>query len=202
MFDQDEGAASLTLRERNKARLRQAMLLAALEVFAQSGYGSATVEAIATRAGVAKVTLYTYFPRGREELFRELYENINGELIENASQIYASEGRFADRVIALTQVLVKVAQRPLIGRFYSIDDPALDVALDDVRGRASRVWADLIAEDLAAEQQTGTVKTQVSPQAFAELLLGAMRSALSKAAREQEAAGDIVQAMTALLSGL
>lgn len=178
------------------------MLLAALEVFAESGYGSATVESIAARAGVAKVTLYTYFPQGRDELFRELYENINDELIEKARQIQASDGQFADRALALTEALMGVARRPLIGRFYSIDDPALDVALDGVRGRASRAWADLIAADLADAQQRGAVTTQVPPRAFAELLVGAMRSALSKVAREEGASGDIVQAMRALLSGL
>ena len=55
-------------------RTRQELLDAALEVFAESGYGSASVERIAARAGVSKATLYTYFPHGRDELYRELYE--------------------------------------------------------------------------------------------------------------------------------
>src|SRR5262249_27065160 len=150
-------AAPLSLRERNKLRARQEMLQAALEVFAESGFGSATVENIASRAGASKVTLYTYFPQGREELFRELYEEINNELLERASVIYAAEGDFAERVLALTEALLDVARRPLIGRFYSIDDPALDAALNPVRGHASRVWADLISKDVAAAQAQGAV---------------------------------------------
>jgi len=197
-----ERVAPLPLRERNRLRTRRELLDAALEVFAESGYGSATVENIAARAGASKVTLYTYFPQGREELFRELYEEINGELIEKASAIYAGDGDFATRVLALTGALVEIGRRPLIGRFYSIDDPALDVALNPVRGHASRVCAELIAGDLAAARESGAVRTKASPAAIAELLVGAMRSALSEVARETVKSTDILAAMETLTTGL
>jgi AcrR family transcriptional regulator len=197
-----ERPAPLPLRERNRLRTRRELLDAALEVFAESGYGSATVENIAARAGASKVTLYTYFPQGREELFRELYEEVNTELIEQATAIYAGGGDFSTRVLALTEALVEIGRRPLIGRFYSIDDPALDVALNPVRGHASRVCAELIAGDLAAARETGTVQTRASPEAIAELLVGAMRSALSEVARETVKSTDILAAMEALATGL
>jgi AcrR family transcriptional regulator len=197
-----ERPAPLPLRERNRLRTRRELLDAALEVFAESGYGSATVENIAARAGTSKVTLYTYFPQGREELFRELYEDVNTELIERASAIYAGGGDFATRVLALTGALVEIAGRPLLGRFYSIDDPALDEALNPVRGHASRVCAELIAADLAAARKAGAARTQASPEALAELLVGAMRSALSEVARETVKATDILAAMEALTAGL
>lgn len=197
-----ERAAPLPLRERNRLRTRRELLDAALEVFAESGYGSATVENIAARAGTSKVTLYTYFPQGREELFRELYEDVNTELIERASAIYAGGGDFSTRVLALTEALVEIAGRPLLGRFYSIDDPALDEALNPVRGHASRVCAQLIAADLAAARKAGAARTKASPEAIAELLVGAMRSALSEVARETVKATDILAAMEALAAGL
>jgi AcrR family transcriptional regulator len=197
-----ERPAPLPLRERNRLRTRRELLDAALEVFAESGYGSATVENIAARAGTSKVTLYTYFPQGREELFRELYEEVNTELIEKATAIYAGAGDFATRVLALTEALVEIAQRPMIGRFYSIDDPALDEALNPVRGHASRVCADYIATDLSGAQRENTLATEASPTAIAELLVGAMRSALSDVAREAVKPVDILAAMDALASGL
>ena len=36
-----------------------------------AGYGSATLESIAARAGAAQATVYAYFPQGREQLFRD-----------------------------------------------------------------------------------------------------------------------------------
>lgn len=196
-------AAPLSLRERNKIRTRQELLDAALEVFAETGFGSATVEAIAARAGASKATLYTYFPQGREELFREIYESINSELLEQANQAYGDQGgTHVDRIMALTRALVDVARRPGIGGFYSIEDPALDLALDPVRGHASRVWTELIAEDLAAAHKAGTVKARADSHALAVLLVGAMRSALSDVSLERAPSENILEAFEALLRAL
>lgn len=197
-----ERPAPLSLRERNRLRTRRELLDSALEVFAESGYGSASVEAIAVRAGVSKVTLYTYFPQGREELFRELYGEVNQEVVERASAIYAEDGDHRGRILAMAEALMDIGQRPLIGRLYSIDDPALDEALDPVRGHASRMCAELIAADLAAAQQAGVVKAQSSPAAMAELLVGAMRTALSDVVRDQVEPADLLAAMAALVRSL
>lgn len=198
----DGAPARPSLRERNRLRTRRELLDAALEVFAESGYGSATVENIAARAGASKVTLYSYFPQGREELFRELYEETNDEVIEKVVAVYTRDGEFTSRVVAVTEAVLEIAQRPLIGRFYSIDDPALDEALAPVRGHASHVCADFIAKDLTEAQKAGKVKTTADPEAIGELLVGAIRSALSQVARERAKPADILNAMHALVAGL
>lgn len=160
------------------------------------------MENIAARAGASKVTLYSYFPQGREELFQELYEEINNELVDVVKAVYAAKDDFGAHVVAVTAALMEVAQRPLIGRFYSIDDPALDEALTPVRGHASQVAAKLIAKDLAAAKRAGLVKTKASPKAVAELLVGAMRAALSEVARGNTTAVEIRDAMKALVASL
>jgi AcrR family transcriptional regulator len=198
----DERPARPSLRERNRLRTRRELLDAALEVFAESGYGSATVENIAARAGASKVTLYSYFPQGREQLFRELYEEINNELIEKVGTIFAGEGDLTERVVATAEAIFEIGQRPLTGRLYSIDDPALDLALTPVRGHGSRVCADLIATDFAAARKAGSVTAKAKPEAISELLVGAMRSGLSKVARQRAEPADIIEAMRALVSGL
>ena len=197
-----DGQVRPTLRERNRLRTRRELLDAALEVFAEAGYGSASVENIAARAGASKVTLYSYFPQGREELFQELYEEINNELLDMVKAVYATKDDFGAHVVAVTTALMDVAQRPLVGRFYSIDDPALDEALTPVRGHASQVAAKLIAKDLAAAKRAGLVKTKASPKAVAELLVGAMRAALSEVARGNTTAVEIREAMKALVASL
>lgn len=203
MVDKTEGCvATLTLRERNRLRTRREFLDAALVVFAEVGYGSASVENIAARAGASKVTLYSYFPHGREELFRELYEEINAELIDRVTAIYNGEGDFATHVLGATTALMDVAQRPMVGRFYSIDDPALDEALAPVRGHASHVMAKLIAEDLSTAADAGLLASTASPRALAELIVGAMRAALNEVARKNAAGADVLEAMNALIADL
>ncbi len=61
------------------ATKRQAILDAAAELFADEGYERASIDAIATRAGVSKPTVYSHFGN-KEQLFRE-------SLAESARQI-------------------------------------------------------------------------------------------------------------------
>ncbi len=58
---------------------RERLLQAACEVFAAEGY-AASVERIASRAGVARQTLYNHFP-GKAELFAEVIKTATSEFL-------------------------------------------------------------------------------------------------------------------------
>ena len=60
---------------------RQAILDAALAVFAERGFEAARLDDVAARAGVAKGTLYLYF-RDKEALFEELVRGAVSPIIE------------------------------------------------------------------------------------------------------------------------
>lgn len=62
----------LSRRQRERQSRRQAMLDAALAVFAEKGYEGATIDEIAERAEFGKGTIYNYFPEGKEALFLTL----------------------------------------------------------------------------------------------------------------------------------
>jgi AcrR family transcriptional regulator len=60
---------------RGRLDKRQAIIDAALRVFAREGYGQASVDAIAAEAGVAKPTIYNHLG-GKENLFRHVLAEI------------------------------------------------------------------------------------------------------------------------------
>ncbi|PRY49588.1 TetR family transcriptional regulator [Geodermatophilus tzadiensis] len=194
--------APLSLRERNRLRTRRELLDAALKVFAEKGFAGAAVEAIAGAAGASKVTLYAYFPAGRDDLFRELYEEISQELIELARAGHTAASGLVDRVVALTRPLLDIGARPLIGQFYANSDPTAEAALVPVRGHASRVYVELLAADIAEARAAGVVDTAVQPETMAVLLVGAMRAGLAAVATDPTAAERLLTGIAALAAGL
>ena len=73
-------------RKVGPAARRQAILDAALSVFAERGFEAARLDDVAARAGVAKGTLYLYF-RDKEALFEELVRGAVTPIIEAVSQV-------------------------------------------------------------------------------------------------------------------
>src|SRR5207247_2620792 len=68
------GVAAGGKRERTKANNRGAILDAAREVFAELGYGAATVRDIVRRTELASGTFYNYYP-DKEAVLRALVED-------------------------------------------------------------------------------------------------------------------------------
>ena len=67
--------AALPRRDRERLARREAMVDAALVVFADKGFAGATLDEIAERAEFGKGTLYNYFPGGKEELFLAIFRD-------------------------------------------------------------------------------------------------------------------------------
>ncbi|MCJ8142993.1 TetR/AcrR family transcriptional regulator [Ancylobacter sp. A5.8] len=78
------------------AQRRRAILDAALEVFAESGFAAARMQDVATRAGVAKGTLYLYF-EDKAALFEGLvHEALDPVLGTMEGRLAAFEGSTRD----------------------------------------------------------------------------------------------------------
>jgi AcrR family transcriptional regulator len=61
-----------SLRDRKRARTRQAIVEAAIELFERDGYDATTVADIAAAADIGTRTFFSYFPSKEEVLFPEM----------------------------------------------------------------------------------------------------------------------------------
>src|SRR5271165_6484450 len=68
-------------RVKNKENTRQAILRAALELFAENGFYRATTKAISRKAGIAEGTLFNYF-QTKEDLALYFFEQELDEVIK------------------------------------------------------------------------------------------------------------------------
>src|SRR5499433_1938083 len=67
-------------REQNKAENRTALLKAARAVFAEMGYGAASVRDIVRRTDLASGTFYNYF-KDKDEIFEAVVREMSVELM-------------------------------------------------------------------------------------------------------------------------
>ncbi len=91
---------NLSRREREKAAHRQEILDAAVKVFAEKGFHSATLEEIAQKAEFSKAALYLYFTNKEDLLYNVLYEAFE-RLLGYRRDIFSEKVHFKDELNAL-----------------------------------------------------------------------------------------------------
>lgn len=105
---------------------RQAILDAALSVFAEHGFEAAKLDDVARRAGVAKGTLYLHFAH-KEALFEELVRSAVTPLIEQVSAVAADPSvpplAVLDAFFAAFQAHVLGTRRKLLVRLIMAEGP-------------------------------------------------------------------------------
>lgn len=94
---------------------REAILAAATAEFLERGYGSARIEAIATKAGVSKVTVYGHF-QTKTGLFTAAVEQ-ECEKIRSALLFDDGQAPLRDRLAAFGHTMIAFLSRPEMIRF-------------------------------------------------------------------------------------
>ena len=98
-------------RKIQPAARRQAILDAALAVFAERGYEAARLDDVAARAGVAKGTLYLYF-KDKEALFEALIRSAIDPIVERLQTVAAVPDLPLSQIL---EVLFSVFQTEVLG---------------------------------------------------------------------------------------
>ena len=97
---------------RKSVETRDRIVKAAISVFGQVGYDAAAMSEVATQAGVAKGTLYLYFP-SKEKLFEEIYLQCLAERLQACG--VDTEARVC--------VMVKLCRRLRNGTRWELAEP-------------------------------------------------------------------------------
>jgi len=90
-------------REARSAARREAILMAALSEFSESGFAATRLDDVARRAGIAKGTIYLYF-RDKETLFQELVRATLTPVVGNIEMMGKLDiptAMLAERIVAL-----------------------------------------------------------------------------------------------------
>jgi AcrR family transcriptional regulator len=138
---------------------RERLLAAARELIEEGGYASASVAAIAERAGVASGTVYRHFA-SKAELFLEVFRAVcTGE--ERAMRAAADEAG-PGAVDRLEAVLATFARRALQNRrlAWALLAEPVDPVVDAERLAYRERYASLVAAELRAAVAVGEIPAQ------------------------------------------
>ena len=163
--------SSVGVTAASPAPKREAILRAALQVFAEAGVNGVAVPQIAARAGVGTGTIYRYFDSKEalvNQLFREQKQALAQRLSAALEHRAGSRAAFAE----LWKRLVAFAREaPEAYRFLELQDhrPYLDADSREIE----RALLAPIAARLGALQQQGLFRADLRPEVLMTLIWGA-----------------------------
>ena len=150
---------------------------AALLVFSQRGFEAARLDEVARKAGVAKGTLYLYYPNKQamfEALIRSAAEPILADISNIAQQMPQSTDELLAKVFSLFQREILATDRKLIFRLIIAEGPRFpSLARFYHREVITRVMASLqsIASKLDGDGRLASTDLRRYPQLIAAPLV-------------------------------
>jgi AcrR family transcriptional regulator len=132
---------------------REAILAAALDVFAAAGYHETTLESVAERAGISKALIYEHFDSKRN-LHRALLERYMQELLERVAGAIGPAPPGEPRLRAGVEAFLDfVEERRDAWRFVfqNVGDPDIVAAVERIREEVANSVAGLMAADAPPE---------------------------------------------------
>src|SRR3954464_6335887 len=99
--------------DRRSARKREAILIAAVDLFLTNGYERTSVDAVALAAGVGKQTVYSHFA-GKETLFLAAVESARAAPAQTKGKLDPDPTRPSDGLHALGAAVLGVVLDPTV----------------------------------------------------------------------------------------
>lgn len=142
----------------------------AYEQFCRTGIRKSTMEDVARRAGVSRITVYRRFATKDalvEQVVRREFHRYFDQFLIDIQEAHTA----ADRVVAgFVSALRAIRHNPLIGGLMAVEPDVLIPAMISDGGHALAAVQRFVAGQLRREQQAGNVSADVDVELVAELM--------------------------------
>ncbi len=149
-------------RERHRAETREKIVRHALNLFSEHGVSAITVEDITDAADIGKGTFFNYFP-SKEHILAHICQLQMGKIREFVSQAIQSPEPM-DKVIRRLALIIteEFARSPALVQTVLVPTLSSETMRQEMSEnlRADRI---LLAELIAARQERGEIRSDVSP---------------------------------------
>jgi AcrR family transcriptional regulator len=164
--------------ERTRARAaaaRERIVAAALDQLAEGGYASASMAAVARRAGVATGSVYRHFP-SKGDLFAEVFRQASQREVDVLVALGHRTLPVQERLAAWVHAFVHRALAEPVRAYALIAEP-VDPAVEAERLTFRRAYADLFSRALHDAMVAGELP-ESDPDLAAAAIVGALAEAL------------------------
>jgi AcrR family transcriptional regulator len=163
--------------EARKAETRERIVSAALDQLAEGGYASASVQAVARRAGVATGSVYRHFP-SKADLFTEVFRRASQREIDVMHEVAQNEPErpAAERLSAAAEAFARRALASPVRAYALLAEP-VDPAIEAERLIFRRGYRDVLVEGLEQGIEAGELEPH-DTRIVAAALVGALGEAL------------------------
>ena len=153
---------------------RARILDAAIKVFAERGFHTATVAEIARAAGVADGTIYLYF-KGKDDLLLRLFDEKMTDLLAEAKAAVAQEPTAPGKLRRFIQLHLSMVERnPDLASVLIVELRQSAQFLKSADRQKLAAYVDLIAEVVREGQEAGQLDANISPATVKRAVFGAL----------------------------
>ena len=153
---------------------REAILDAAIRVFAQRGFFQAQVADMARSAGVAAGTVYLYF-KGKDDVLVSVFERTMREAIDEARALVATVDDPVERLRRLAHLhLGRLGRHRDLAVVFQVELRQTTKFMERFSAAQLREYLSIIRDVIANGQAVGRMRPEVSPTLAAKMLFGAL----------------------------
>jgi TetR/AcrR family transcriptional regulator, fatty acid metabolism regulator protein len=153
---------------------REAILRAAVKVFARKGFFNSKVADIAKQAGIADGTVYLYF-KSKDEILHSIFDRAMDEFISEGKREIAgiNEPDVKLQKIARLHLERLSADRDL-AIVFQVELRGSTKFMEEFSGGGFAEYLDIIRQTIADGQKSGAFRTDLKPIVCAKILYGAL----------------------------
>lgn len=161
-------------RETSKTDKRARILDAAVRVFAERGFFTATVAEIARAAGVADGTIYLYF-KSKDDLLLRLFDEKMSDLLAEARAAVAAEDSARAQLRRFIHLHFALVERnPDLASVLIVELRQSAQFLKGLEKAKLSAYLDVIAQVVRTGQERGELDPQISPATAKRAIFGAL----------------------------
>jgi TetR/AcrR family fatty acid metabolism transcriptional regulator len=153
---------------------REAILNAAVKVFAQKGYFNSKVADIAKEAGIADGTVYLYF-KSKDEILHSVFDRAMEEFISEGKHEIADIEKPEERLRRIARLhLEKLSADRDMAIVFQVELRGSTKFMEEFSAAGFADYLDIIIQTIKDGQKSGVFRKDLKPIVCAKILYGAL----------------------------